>query len=322
MSESFGTRLRTHREAQNIALTTIAERTKIKLSLLEELERDDVSHWPTGIFRRAFIRDYARAIGFDQDAVVREFVELYPDPVEVAETAATDDAAATSGRAPTRFGFLVSSAIDSISRFWNAAAPQPQVSAERVDRETTDAIDTIVPEAVQVVPPPEPLRAAEPPAPDIDLAAVARLCTEFGQLDTTAQAPPLLAELSTMIDAAGLVVWMWDPAIRELRAAAAHGYPDRLLAQLPRVKRDADNATAAAFRSSETCVVRGSDQANGAITVPLLSPIGCVGVLAVELNHGREQQPTVRDLTAIFAAQLARVIATAQPSVAAGRMLA
>ena len=51
--ESFGTRLRNQREAQNIALATIAERTKIKLSLLEELERDDVSHWPTGIFRRA-----------------------------------------------------------------------------------------------------------------------------------------------------------------------------------------------------------------------------------------------------------------------------
>ena len=50
MSECFGARLRQQRERQQIALTTIAEQTKISLSLLEALERDDVSHWPTGIF--------------------------------------------------------------------------------------------------------------------------------------------------------------------------------------------------------------------------------------------------------------------------------
>ena len=62
MPESLGARLRQRREREQIALTTIAEQTKIKLSLLEGLERDDVSHWPAGIFRRAFIRAYAHAI--------------------------------------------------------------------------------------------------------------------------------------------------------------------------------------------------------------------------------------------------------------------
>mgnify|MGYP001277014244 CR=1 FL=1 len=56
MSETFGTRLRLQREEQQIPLPTIAERTKIKLSLLEGLERDDVSRWPTGIFRRSYFR--------------------------------------------------------------------------------------------------------------------------------------------------------------------------------------------------------------------------------------------------------------------------
>ena len=75
MLEKLGARLRQRREEQQIALSTIAEQTKIKLSLLEELERDDVSHWPTGIFRRAFIRAYALAIGLDPDVIVREFLE-------------------------------------------------------------------------------------------------------------------------------------------------------------------------------------------------------------------------------------------------------
>ena len=53
MPDSFGTRLRLQRERQQIALATIAEQTKIKQSLLEELEHDNASHWPTSIFRRA-----------------------------------------------------------------------------------------------------------------------------------------------------------------------------------------------------------------------------------------------------------------------------
>ena len=83
MPDSFGARMRRRREQQQIALTTIADQTKIKLSLLEALERDDVSRWPTGIFRRAFIRAYALAIGLEPDVVVRDFLEVYPDPVEV-----------------------------------------------------------------------------------------------------------------------------------------------------------------------------------------------------------------------------------------------
>jgi hypothetical protein len=78
--ESFGCRLRHERERRKIALAPIAENTKISLSLLEDLERNDVSRWPSGIFRRSFIRSYAAAIGLDADVTMREFVERFPDP--------------------------------------------------------------------------------------------------------------------------------------------------------------------------------------------------------------------------------------------------
>lgn len=80
---SFGSRLRHERERRQIALKSIAESTKIGIALLEGLERDDVSRWPSGIFRKSFIRSYAAAIGLDPEPVVREFVERYPDPLEV-----------------------------------------------------------------------------------------------------------------------------------------------------------------------------------------------------------------------------------------------
>ena len=82
MSQSFGGRLRYERERRQIPLKSIAESTKIGVPLLEGLERDDVSRWPSGIFRKSFVRSYAEAIGLDADAVVREFVERYPDPLQ------------------------------------------------------------------------------------------------------------------------------------------------------------------------------------------------------------------------------------------------
>jgi hypothetical protein len=119
---------------------------------------------------------------------------------------------------------------------------------------------------------------------------------------------PLLAEVARVLDATGLIIWVWDPRAVELRAVLAHGYPESLLAQLPAVSRTSDNATAAAFRSSETCIVAGSERASGAVVVPLMTPGGCGGVLALEVPHGREQTAALRGAATIFAAQLARWI--------------
>jgi transcriptional regulator with XRE-family HTH domain len=81
--DSFGSRLRSERERRQIALKSIAESTKIGITLLEGLERDDVSRWPSGIFRKSFIRSYAESIGLEPEPIVREFVDRYPDPLDV-----------------------------------------------------------------------------------------------------------------------------------------------------------------------------------------------------------------------------------------------
>src|SRR5690348_2317201 len=80
MSEEFGPRLRQERERRKISLDSIAGTTKVSVALYEALERDDISRWPSGIFRRSFVRAYATAIGLDPDIVVREFLEKFPDP--------------------------------------------------------------------------------------------------------------------------------------------------------------------------------------------------------------------------------------------------
>jgi hypothetical protein len=164
------------------------------------------------------------------------------------------------------------------------------------------------------------VRALSPAEPD--LLAAAHLCTELGRIDETRETAPLLEEAARILDAVGLIVWVWDPQTTELAPALAHGYSDKVLAQLPRVKRDADNATAAAFRSAQTCVVDGSDLASGALVAPLMTPAGCVGVLAIELQHASTQRESVRALVTIFAAQLARLVGAARPAEAVDRRLA
>src|SRR3954471_12455275 len=96
--------LRRERERRRIALQSISANTKISASLFEALERGDVSRWPSGIFRRSFIRAYASAIGLDAEAIAREFLEKFPDPLETpAPTAAPaplPTAAPIAGSAP------------------------------------------------------------------------------------------------------------------------------------------------------------------------------------------------------------------------------
>ena len=78
-SDSFGRRLRMERERREIPLETIAASTKIKRSLLADLERDDLSKWPQGIFGRGFVREYAASIGLPPEPVVAEFVKLFAE---------------------------------------------------------------------------------------------------------------------------------------------------------------------------------------------------------------------------------------------------
>ena len=55
-------------------------------------------------------------------------------------------------------------------------------------------------------------KAASPPEPD--LAAAAHLCTELGRVMETRDVPPLLEGAARILNADGLIVWIWDPKER------------------------------------------------------------------------------------------------------------
>jgi transcriptional regulator with XRE-family HTH domain len=78
-AREFGEGLRRERERHGIALDAIAEQTKVSASLLAGLERGDLSRWPAGIFRRAFVRSYALTVGLNVEETLTEFLRVFPE---------------------------------------------------------------------------------------------------------------------------------------------------------------------------------------------------------------------------------------------------
>jgi transcriptional regulator with XRE-family HTH domain len=361
MPDVFGARLRQRREERQIDLITIAKQTKIKPSLLEGLERGDVSQWPSGLYRRAFIRAYAQAIDLDPDVLVREFLEAHPEPPQVdvlAAMASTLGAGERYSRSTTtRVRSVVDLAIGSLSKLRRGepelpsappttaappditpcieppsdrqpAARQP-LDLQALDRQPSDRPPSDRQPARRVAPPSAPLPAQLAPRNDAppdrrpatslrscepDLLEVAHLCTKFAVVMNAEDVQPLLQQASALVNARGLIVWLWDAAITELTPALVHGYPPQVVAQLPTLRRDADNATALAFRSAQPCAIAATENVSGALVIPLLTPIGCVGVLAIELRCGTEQTNSIRAVATILAALLAQTVTQAAPA--------
>lgn len=74
----FGTKMKRAREARGLPLREIAKATKISVSALEALERNDISRLPGGIFSRAFVRAFAVEVGLDPEETVRDFIAQFP----------------------------------------------------------------------------------------------------------------------------------------------------------------------------------------------------------------------------------------------------
>lgn len=148
----------------------------------------------------------------------------------------------------------------------------------------------------------------EPAVPAVDLPGVAALCTELSRVLDTRALPAALERAAQLLDASGIVIWIADPDGRELSPVMAHGYPEHLLARLGTIPRDAENVTAAAFRTGLVQTIKGDAAASGAVAAPLITPDGPVGVMAAEMLRRGEEHDSTRAVATILAAQLATLM--------------
>ncbi|MFL6279775.1 MAG: hypothetical protein ACJ731_06675, partial [Vicinamibacterales bacterium] len=84
----------------------------------------------------------------------------------------------------------------------------------------------------------------------IDLSAVASVCSDLAQVMDTHALPPLLGRAANILNSPGIVLWIADPDGRELSPIVTHGYSRQMVLRLGTILRDAENATAAALRTS------------------------------------------------------------------------
>ncbi len=133
---------------------------------------------------------------------------------------------------------------------------------------------------------------AATPTPAVDLQAVATVCSDLARVVDTRALPELLERTAGVLDASGIILWIADPDGRELAPIVTHGYSTNLITRLGTIARDAENVTAAAYRTSLLQTVKADAVSNGAIAAPLVTPAGCVGVMAAEVRHEAERQDT------------------------------
>jgi transcriptional regulator with XRE-family HTH domain len=77
--DAFGPNLRRLRIQRQVSIEQIADATKVAASLFHGLEKNDFSHWPTGVYARSFVRQYAEAVGADPDSTVDEFCRWFQE---------------------------------------------------------------------------------------------------------------------------------------------------------------------------------------------------------------------------------------------------
>jgi hypothetical protein len=183
-------------------------------------------------------------------------------------------------------------------------APRTTLSGEAKEPAADYSVSRQVPVAVPV----PPAAAAAAATASVDLPGIAALCSELTRIVDTRALPGALERAATLLQASGLILWVADPDGRELAPIIAHGYPQNLVARLGTIDREADNVTAAAFRTGLVQTAKAEGTFPGAIAAPLLTPRGPVGVMAAEVLNGGERQESTRAVAIIVAAQLATLV--------------
>lgn len=75
--EFRGSILKIIRERRGLSLNLIAEKTKININYLENIEAEKYHQLPAGLFLKSYLSQYARFLGLDSKKVVEDYMRFY-----------------------------------------------------------------------------------------------------------------------------------------------------------------------------------------------------------------------------------------------------
>jgi len=142
---TVGERLREAREQAHLTLRDVSDHTKISRWILADIERDDLSRIPGGIFTRGYLTSFARAVGLDGDALWAHYRAEASTPIVEPEPVAAP--ATTDRRASPWMVVGIAAAVLVAAVVWRNSA---RVSADAVRLpapEVRDLVNDVVPAA-------------------------------------------------------------------------------------------------------------------------------------------------------------------------------
>ncbi|MEW8236925.1 MAG: RodZ domain-containing protein [Candidatus Thiodiazotropha taylori] len=74
-----GSLLKKARERQQMSAASVAAQLHLQSNIIDALERDDYDNLPGPVFVQGYLRNYARLVGLQEDAVVAAYQRLFPE---------------------------------------------------------------------------------------------------------------------------------------------------------------------------------------------------------------------------------------------------
>jgi transcriptional regulator with XRE-family HTH domain len=109
--------LASSREKLGITFEQIAQSTRIAPHYLRAIEAEDFAKLPSGVYALSYIRQYARAIGYSETALLDHYrARRQPEPPPLL-------AVQPCPRATTRFGEALGEAME-LFHWWSPAKPR------------------------------------------------------------------------------------------------------------------------------------------------------------------------------------------------------
>jgi cytoskeletal protein RodZ len=171
VTRDVGSRLRAARERRGLSLHDAAERTKLSISVLQAIERNDFGSLPDGLYRRAYVRTLAAEFGLDANELAADYCASYEPPIELpaeshAHSVMADQRVQQRNAKGPSIVTLAALAAVTAGWFWLRAEPvQPSVPLD------DDAGESVL---LTSIPPPEDAAADHLPRGVSRVAAVDR----------------------------------------------------------------------------------------------------------------------------------------------------
>ena len=145
-----GGRLRCAREQRGLSLHHLAGRTKLSISVLQAIERNEFARLPGGMFRKAYIRTLAREVALDPDEMCADYCAQFEPPP--SPPAVPDHEAAPARESVQRWLLdprLSMVGLATLAVVWFSMQPGPVRPHVPIDDEANASVASPMPRALR-----------------------------------------------------------------------------------------------------------------------------------------------------------------------------